>query len=221
MIVEFFGLPCTGKTTNMKMLCDRFPDRAEIFCLANARRKANRLRFVCSREYISFFAKTVLLWLGKKKKTRYDIKTLYYYFLLYREMMRLRGLEGDGRLYVADHGLVQNLASLVWDDERLLKKAGKLLEHVAKYFGASVTYIYLCGSDPDELYDRILRRPVDIRLKGFDREAALGIMTRQEELFGKAAVILGERGRAVKIDSSADLEKNFGRICEVLSKEEA
>ena len=212
MIAEFYGLPGSGKTTHMKLLKENFPDKVEIIILKKNIFTSSNVKNIFSREFISFFFKMIKLWFAKKHKEKYDFKALYYFCSLYLDFMILR-VRDDGKIYAVDHGLLQCVSSLVWDDRRLIEKSVPLLRHIVDHFGEYVDFVYLYGSDQSELYDRIINRKYMVRLKNYSREDAYRVLENQDILFKKAESLIREKHKTVSIDSTDDVMTNFDRIC--------
>ena len=146
MIIEFFGLPGSGKTVNMKALLDHFGSDARQVLPERGVLKNGGLRLVFSAEFLTFLRLIVGLWLRKKRKVRYDLRTLYHFSLLYLACMKRRGDESV-RYYLLDHGLVQSVSSLVWDEPGLYAKSGAVLRHFERYFAGSLRVVFTDYAD--------------------------------------------------------------------------
>ncbi|HBL41157.1 MAG TPA: hypothetical protein DDY98_06150, partial [Ruminococcaceae bacterium] len=72
MIVEFFGLPGSGKTVNTEALLLHYGERAHQLLPKRSVLRKGGFRRIFTLEFLSFFFKAVSLWLKKKHKVRYD-----------------------------------------------------------------------------------------------------------------------------------------------------
>ena len=131
MILEFFGLPGSGKTANMKELLRRYGSGARQILPDRKVLKSGGLRLAFTAEFFAFERLLWGLWLRKKRKVRYDLRTVYHFSLLYLSYMKLRRERG-ARLAVLDHGLVQSLSSLVWDEPGLYAKYAPVFRHIRR-----------------------------------------------------------------------------------------
>ena len=216
MLIEFFGLPGTGKTTTMQILTARYPTR--IRDLNTLPPVPGKRRGIFTAEFCAFFFKLLRLWIPKRRKERYDGKALYYFCSMYLTLMALRD-RGTEDLYVTDHGLLQCLSSVVWDDVRGIARADALLRHIVRSFDAETSYVYLSGSDADTLYNRIIGRSNIVRLKSYDRASAVAVLTRQDALFEKAARYAAQ-GQLLRLDSRAEQNENAEKLCRYFNLKE-
>ncbi len=219
MIVEFFGLPGTGKTTYLNMLMARYPQQTVQFFMAKRMLTAAHLPMLFSREWVSFFTKLLALWLGKRRKVKYDFRVLYDFCRMYLRYMELRGAPGD-TVYLSDHGLVQCISSLVWDDPRGVTLAQPMLRQIGTYFGQSVQFFCLTEPDDARLDQRMRERRFEVRLKHFAEADAFRVLDAQRVLFDAAAETLQTKDGIPVLDGASSLDENFRKICALLQIQE-
>ena len=213
MIIEFFGLPGSGKTVNLKELLRRYGSDA---CQIVPDHKAlKNVRSVFSAEFFAFLFKLLRLWLWKKHKVRYDFRALYYFCLLYLTYMNLRKEHGK-RYYLFDHGWVQSVSSLVWDEPALYEKCGAIFQHLNRYFNGAICFVFTDHADEDVLVERIKTRTYDVRLKHFSAEEAKRVLHAQRRFFVSAAAELKKGFSVLPLDSGQPLPENTERICRAI-----
>ena len=218
MIIEFFGLPGSGKTVNMKALLDHFGSDARQVLPERGVLKNGGLRLVFSAEFLTFLRLIVGLWLRKKRKVRYDLRTLYHFSLLYLACMKRRGDESV-RYYLLDHGLVQSVSSLVWDEPGLYAKSSAVLRHFERYFAGSLRFVFTDYADSGELVRRIKTRAYDVRLKHFADEEAISVLQAQRQFFAQAAEELKKGFCLTQIDSAEPPAANTERLLRELDNQ--
>lgn len=215
MIIEFFGLPGSGKTANMKELLRHYGADAQQVLPDHGVLK--NVRLVFSTEFFAFLRKILGLWLHKKHKVHYDLTTLYYYSLLYLAYMKLREERGT-RFFVLDHGLVQCLSSLAWDEPKLYEKCGAVFQHISRYFKAEIRFVFTDYENDDILVKRIQTREYDVRLKHFAPEDAKRVLQTQRLFFAQAAAALQADFSVLALDSTRPLSENTERLCRALDE---
>ncbi|HBL41620.1 MAG TPA: hypothetical protein DDY98_08765, partial [Ruminococcaceae bacterium] len=150
-------------------------------------------------------------------KVRYDIRVLYYFALLYLSYMKHR--DSHGAYEILDHGLVQCVSSLAWDEPKLYESCNALFRHFCRYFAGSIQFVFTDFSEDDILVDRILNRKSEVRLKHFSPQEAKRVLQMQRRLFAQAAASLQKDFSILQIDSSADVSDNTARICQQLDRQ--
>ena len=218
MILEFFGLPGSGKTVNMKELLRHYGSGARQILPDRKVLKGGGLRLVFTAEFFAFSAMIWGLWLRKKHKVRYDLRTLYHFSLLYLSLMKARRDHGV-RFDVLDHGFVQSVSSLVWDEPKLYEKSKALFRHIERYFKNGITFIFTDYADNHVLVERIKTREYDVRLKHVPDEEAEQVLQTQRRFFAMAAAELKGAFPLLPIDSDKPLAENTALICRELENQ--
>ncbi len=216
MIIEFFGLPGSGKTVNMKELLKHFGRDARQVLPDRKVLRNGGLRLAFSAEFRLFLRLLLDVWRHKAHKTRYDLRTMYHFSLLYLSYMKMRE-GGDARYYLLDHGLVQSVSSLVWDEPALYSRGITLICVVREFFKGRITFVYTKNDDDGKLLERILSRESDVRLKHFAPEEALGVLKTQRRFFERAAEIMKDGFPVTEIDTDALLACNTELILRELN----
>ncbi|MBQ7595130.1 MAG: hypothetical protein IJU45_00530 [Clostridia bacterium] len=224
MIAEFYGLPGSGKSTQVNLIKEHFPDKTELIVFSKKILSKKNINNIFTGEFISFSFKLLRLWIlklisiksdiFKKKKFKDELTTAFYFEALYLEFMYLRDNEKYDTLYIVDHGLFQCLASLVWDKEKLNKKSDQVMLHIIKNFGSSIYYVYISGCENEELYNRIMNRDVEIRLKSYKKEDAFKVFDNLRDLFSKTERLLSDEGKTIRIENSSGIDAGFDKLCE-------
>ena len=224
MIAEFYGLPGSGKSTQVNLMKEKFPEKIELIVFSKKLFRKRNIRNIFSLEFIGFFFKLLRLWIVKittmktelfnKKSFRDEFKTAFYFASLYLEFMYLREHDSDETLYILDHGLIQCLSSLVWDKKNVCEKSDSIINYIAEHFSQSVDYVYIAGCGAEETYKRIMGRKWVIRLHSYSRDDGIGILNNIENLFNKAQSVFKEKGRLLFIDNSSGINEQHKKLCD-------
>lgn len=212
MIIEFYGIPASGKTTHMNAILEKYKNSEKLMAFAENANKSEKLRCILTAEFISFFFKAAMMFLKKKNKVKYDAKLLYYFCGIYLSCMYCRN-NGTFDYYVNDHGIIQNIVSAMWDNKSLLKSGKKIIAHTEKYFKNEIAFVYTVNGDNKELFSRIKNRNTVIRLKSYSFEDSEPIYNVQREIFEEITEDIKNGFRFIEIDSSADFDVCFEKIC--------
>ncbi len=186
MIVEFFGLPASGKTTNMKSFLEKNNSSVSLMDYCYNNKKAITFFSIFTKEFISYYILVISLFIKKKHKTSRDFTILYYFACIYLRYMRCRK-EKKYDFYLNDHGIIQNIASVLWNEENLIEQCGKIILHIEKYFKDEIIYIYTANSDNSNIFSRITRRGFKIRLYSLTFEEAEKVLNVQRKFFDYAS----------------------------------
>lgn len=202
MIIEFNGLPATGKTTvagEMKNILEKQGFR----CVNKYQKKESRIA-----RYISyvFDGSLILHFLAQKYarsiygndigKNRKITSIMVYYYRMYREFDR----ECRGQILLVDQGLLQGLISIAHikpvTDNKAIDRVMKFLSKKNIRF-----FIVNCKNDPQLSFERIRNRNTDFgRLDSFE-DASL-----KEALKTQAANFDIVRASAERNSDNAQLE---------------
>lgn len=217
MIVEFYGLPASGKTTDMKAVLQKYNNAVDLTEYSQKIKRIKRLPLACTPEFISFFFKAAKMMLKKKKKVSYDLKIFYVFCCIYIRYMYYRKHKAYD-YYLIDHGIVQNIVSALWNDTTLVSDGQKIIAHLSKYFKNEIAFIYTVNSDNKKTYERIINRKNEIRLKTYSYEDAEKILKKQAEIFGNLNEEVQKHFPILQVDSLTPFEGCFDKICTYLDE---
>lgn len=212
MIIEFYGLPASGKTTDMKAVLEKYENAVDLTEYSKKISKVKKLPYIFAPEFISFFFKAAALFIKKKNKASCDFKIFAVFCIIYIRYMYCRK-DRTYDYYLIDHGIVQNTVSAMFCDDFLASQGLKLIAHLGKHFKDETSFIYTVNSDSENTYSRIKNRKTEIRLKNYSFEEAAKVLEIQTGVFEKLTAEAEKSFRLVRIDSLDSFENCFKKIC--------
>lgn len=217
MIVEFYGLPGSGKTTTMNDMIAHARN-GEITSKVRGRdsRKWVHIKNALSGEYMYFLYLLIRLFVPKHNKTKLDRRQMKVMLELYLIYMQERMRKDFEKIHCFDHGFVQTLSSFVWADQELEPRALAVVEYVAKKFSDSAVFVYAENDDIHMVYDRIIGRGEARRIIEHGPEFAMELLTFQKRLFDDAGRIFARENCSVVINTKNRLEDNVQYLQTVL-----
>ena len=217
MIIEFYGLPASGKTTDAEALLEKYDNSVELISYTRSLKKIKKLPYIFTPEFLSFFFKVVTLFMKKKNKIRFDFRVFYTFCCIYIRYMYLRK-DKTYDYYIIDHGIIQNIVSALWNESSLAVCGEKLISHMGKHFSDDILLIYTVNSDNENIYSRIANREKEIRIKKYSVEEAKKILEIQAEVFEKLTAEADRHFNILKINSLDSFESCFEKICGCIEK---
>lgn len=217
MIIEFYGLPSSGKTTDMKAVLEKYENSISLTDYSKTVSRIKRLPLVFTPEFISFFFRMIMLYLKKKNRSYYIFKSFSVFCCVYlRYMYARKSKEYD--YYLIDHGIIQNIVTVLWDEDTPVDYGKKLVSYAGKNFAQDIAFIYTDVGSAENAYSRIQTRGNEIRLKNFSPEKSKKILEIHSSLFEQLTEEAQKHFSVLTVDSLDSFENCFDKICNYIDK---
>lgn len=220
MIIEFFGLPGTGKTTIMNNIINiSLQQDGNIKKSISGKELGyiNCLKSFFSFEFFCFVFKFIHILIKKKNINKYDIISVKYMIKIYVIYMQIRDYGDNGEYYCWDHGLLQSIISLFWDNETLDKVIFfDLITYVINKFNDKILFIYTKNDDVNELYNRIITRKQKIRLYFLPKEEVIRILEIQQKFLKEISLLL-KSNFIIEVDTNENIKINLSKIFQMIN----
>ena len=213
MIIEFFGLPGTGKTTvvsylsNMQTKYSIIPEGKEI-------PKIMVLKNAMTHDYVLFSLLAWKLYARKTKKDKTDLRSLKFMLKTY---LKYKTLDSRGLYFLNDHGIVQCLSSLVWLDDSRVGDANRIIEYTMQHMANKVNFLYAFNSDFQRVLERNALRGTERRLLHLSEEEKKRLWAIQSGLFQFAHDLSIKYNCGYVIDTNESVESNASYIAKFFS----
>lgn len=217
MIVEFYGLPCSGKSTSVRELLQQCEQSVDIMKYCKEIKKSKILRYVFTIEFIKFFFLLIPLFLKKKHKQKYDIKVLYFFCCIYLRYMFCRH-NSTYSIYFNDHGAVQNIVSALWDDEKSTKYGEKITYYFCSHFKNELLFVYTDNPDNKKLFSAVKQRGNRIRLYFLPQNEAYRVMDSQRHIMETMTSTVEKYSPYIKVSTLCSKDKSVAEILDFITK---
>ncbi len=178
MIYEFFGVPASGKTVAAKIL--------EANGGKTIRIKLSGIRFLFSKEFISFFHILHLLPKSRYKTFSGRIRSKTYLILSYTNMMNTRG--ENNKDYYLFSGIIEQIGGYYWYERIDNKVLNVLSKHILEYL-SDVRFVFLSLPDETMAYQRMSCRYGKVKLCALSKEDAIKVISRLSYFFDEISRI--------------------------------
>ena len=178
MIVDFFGLPGTGKTTLDKEIQSRL--------IVSPLKTKYYIKQLFAKDSLAFMWKLLKILKAKKKKESRDIQTIKTIIAVYnRYMGECKNLSHKNEIRIYDNGIAQSLLSLVWMDYKLKPLLDDVFSFLQKQFkkNKGLAFVYAYNNDMDLIKNRIYDRADVKRVKLLEHDQLLELLEFQKREF--------------------------------------
>ena len=222
MIIEFNGLPGSGKTTIAKAISDALCKRDIPHCFKYAPAQCRFLRYI---SYL-FDGSAHLYFLGRKyaksagkenlKEKMAILPVLVYYYRMYRQFSK----KCPDQVLIVDQGFLQGLISIVHTD---LVNDTKPLQAIFRFLKKKKLCVHFvhCKNDVNLAAQRIRERKTNGgRLDAYKDEALIGAMCVQQQNFDliRSSVDQLPLCRELTVDTKCPPEENAEKILSFCSE---
>ena len=215
LIVEFNGLPGSGKTTLANMLKSKFealglPVHTRYYRYPLPKRRY--LPLIMPRYYGLLFDINRLSKTLSSKKELYIKLSFINYIQMYRDFIT----DKKDEIMIVDQGLIQSLISLAYDDIINNVHPLKHLLYDSKLFDLPILFVN-CYLEPEESHNRIKTRPLKkggFRLEYVDDNKILDILRTQENNFNiiRKEIESNASNSYIDIDMKATIDINIDKL---------
>lgn len=213
MILEFYGLPGTGKSTIVSSLIGANP-MISFIPDGKSIAKSRLIKNMLTVEFVRFYWLSVILY---KKKGHDDVARGSLKFML-RTYLKYMCLRKDAAIYCNDHGIYQCLSSLVWEDEKLVEDAVRIAEYVSSKFSDSVLFIFAENSNFDEVLKRNVDRNKTRRLGTLKLSDQRKLLSLQRSMFRRFCDSGKKHNCTFEIDTMQSVDHSSNTIIEFIHK---
>lgn len=199
MILEFYGLPGTGKTTLTKALIESDETLFKPKIRGRNFRRTAFYKYFFSLKTYTLAA--LLLKIHGKKKSKADdfrhIKIILRMFMIYAEEVKLRSEE----IYCFDNGLIQSLLSFIWEEPEMEEDILKVVGFLERVLPDSLLFVYAENDNLDEIVRRMVQRGEDRRILHYEASRCRKLLELQKHYFDAIDASLSERN-SLKISTN-------------------
>lgn len=220
VILEFNGLPATGKSTIAKELLNSLND-CGIKCCSSYRRHSRyiKLEKLCSIGCWKVYLTSLCFTLSLKPRCeeQYGPKKFVQYYKTYKDFLS----NNDNTILIKDQGFFQNIISAI--HLRTMGNTRCLLKLIRSFSSIGMFFIRIdCDADIDTVYSRLTSRTNGkSRFDKITDGSAKQKMTYQKEHFSIVRSLFSQvysKDSVIQIDTSNTVDYNVNVIKEHLLK---